>query len=274
MKKFIYNLMILSVCLFPMIAHASNEEIYQKTPFLKPYATLLKQYVKPYKDKKIKGTGVNYLEWQKNPLHQEAITLLQKTDLSKLTSKEEQISFWINAYNLLSIDLIVKSGEQKSVQNLGGLVGDPWNEFSWVIGGLEITLSQMHHQTLRNIGEPRVHFALTCAALSCPDLKPEPYWPELIYTQLERQTRDFLRNNQKGIKLIKADKAATRSQKIDKFKVSKIFEWFKNDFDRGDIEQFVQRYVFLYGSQFDGYLLHNWDLNVLENKKPLPVNYE
>jgi hypothetical protein len=272
MKKFIYTLTILCVYLFTQTSVAANEEAYLKTPFLKPYEMLLNKHIHAYAKKNIQGTGVNYLEWQKDPLHNEAMALLESTDLSKLSSREEKISFWINAYNLLSIDLIVKSGEQDSVQNLGGLVGDPWNEFSWVIGDLETTLSQMHHQTLRSIGEPRVHFALTCAALSCPDLKPEPYWPELIYTQLERQTRNFLRNSQKGMKLIKSEKTSSRNQKVNKFKVSKIFQSFKNDFDHGDIIQFVQRYAFLYGAEFDGYMLDNWELNALEGKKPLPVS--
>lgn len=270
MKKLLTTLTIITISFIPN-AFANNAETLEKMPFLKPYAELLKAYVHPTTLEGIPTTGVNYLEWQSNPKHENAMELLEKTDLSQIKSKEEKISFWINAYNLLTIDLIIQKGEQESIHNLGGLVGDPWNEFSWVIDGLEITLSQINQQTLRNINEPRIHFTLTCAAISCPDLKNEPYWPKMIYTQLEKQTQKFLKNKEKGVKIIKAPKTSSNIRQQDKFKTSQIFQWFNNDFEHGSIERFVQRYVFLYGASQDGYLQHNWNLNALPNKKPKPI---
>lgn len=270
MKKLLTLTILFAMACVPQ-AWSVDEETFQKIPFLKPYTGLLEDYVKPHTKQGIQGMGINYKAWQKDPRHKKAMQLIKDSDLSKLTSKEEKISFWINAYNLLTIDLIVSKGETESIHNLGGLVGDPWNEFSWVVDGLETTLSQIHHQTLRNIGEPRVHFALTCAALSCPNLKTEPYWPQRIYTQLEKQTKRFLRNKHKGVKIIKAPQTTSRIQETDKFKVSQIFQWFQNDFEHGNIERFVQRYAFLYGAEFDGHLLHNWNLNALKDKEPQPV---
>lgn len=270
MKKLFTTLTIITILQLSN-AFAHNSETFEKMPFLKPYSELLEKYVHPETLEGIPSTGVNYLGWQSDPKHKTAMKLLEKTNLSDIKSKEEKISFWINAYNLLTIDLIVTKGEQESIHNLGGLVGDPWNEFSWVIDGLEITLSQINHQTLRNINEPRVNFALTCAAISCPNLKNQPYWPQLIYTQLERQTREFLRNKEKGVKLIKSPKTDSNLRQTDKFKVSQIFQWFNNDFEHGNIERFVQRYVFLYGATHDGYLPYNWNLNALTGKKPKPV---
>lgn len=270
MKKIFTTLAILA-SLFTSNAFANKDETLEKMPFLEPYTKLLQNYVQSTTLEGIPTTGINYLEWQSDPAHQEAMKLLKETNLSKIISKEEKISFWINAYNLLTIDLIIKKGEQESIHNLGGLVGDPWNEFSWVIDGLEITLSQITHQTLRNINEPRVNFALTCAAISCPDLKNKPYWPQLIYTQLEKQTRHFLTNKEKGVKIIKTPKTESNLRQVNKFKTSQIFQWFKNDFEHGNIERFIQRYVPLYGAQHDGYIIHNWKLNALEGKEPLPV---
>ena len=262
----------LSLFILAQTSHAQqSDSVYQKMPFLKSYESLLAEYVQDHKKGDMAGTGINYLEWQRDPRHKIAMEALESTSLTELTSKEEKLSFWINAYNLLTIDLIIKNGEQQSIHNLGGLVGDPWNEFSWVIDGLETTLSQIQHQTLRSMGEPRTHFSLTCAALSCPDLKNTPYWPKRIYTQLEKQTRKFLRNPHKGVTIIKAEPKNTRIQQTDKYKASQIFQWFKNDFEHGNIQRFIQRYVFLYGAEFDGYLPHNWQLNSLEGKEPLAV---
>tara|TARA_R110000868_G_scaffold218576_2_gene469338 strand:- start:263506 stop:264306 length:801 start_codon:yes stop_codon:yes gene_type:complete len=250
-----------------------NAYAFPRYAFLDPYEQLLKKHVKPYEKNNIKGSGIDYLAWQSDPLHEKALELLLKTDISQINTKEEKISFWVNAYNLLTIDLIVKKGERESIHNLGGLVGDPWNEFSWVIDGLEYTLGQIHHQNLRLIGEPRIHFALTCAAVSCPDLKAEPYWSEKIYSQLEKQTDLFMKNTGKGAKIIQPEQGKSHIKKKRKFKVSQTFQWFKNDFDRGQIERFTARYVPLKGAEFDGYLTHDWTLNALKGREPEPRKY-
>ncbi|MFT7434039.1 MAG: hypothetical protein ACI9TY_001684 [Alphaproteobacteria bacterium] len=261
---FIFNIIVAIALLSVNIeAQASN-----KDDFLVPYAKLLSKYVHPSTKNGIKGTGVDYLGWQSDPLHAEALELLLSVNTSEVNTKEDKLSFWTNAYNLLTIDLIIKQGERETIHNLGGLVGDPWNEFSWVIDGLEYTLGQIHHQTLRLLGEPRVHFALTCAAVSCPDLKNEPYWPEKIYSQLENRTALFIKNKGKGAVAIIPKQGRSHIRKRHTFNASQMFQWFTNDFDSGQIKHFIGRYIPLERAEFGTYLNHDWALNALKGKEP------
>ena len=240
----------------------------EQEAFLTPYTKLLSKYVAVQTKNNIKSTGINYLAWQSDPLHEEALSNLSKVAIQDITLKEEKISFWINVYNFLTIDLIIKQGEQKTIHNLGGLVGDPWNEFAWILDGLEFTLGQIHHQTLRLINEPRVHFTLTCAAVSCPDLKRTPYHTNKIYSQLEKQTKKFLKSKEKGVIIIEPKQGKSKIKKHKIFKISEMFQWFKSDFDGGSVERFISRYIDVDGAKFDGYIEHDWSLNALKNKEP------
>lgn len=262
--KFILKITItLSLLLISTHSYASHHDA-----FLEPYSKLLSKYVHPNTKNDIKGTGVNYLAWQSDPLHEKALNLLLNANLSEVDNKEKKMSFWANTYNFLTIDLIIKQGERETIHNLGGLISDPWNEFSWEIDSLEYTLGQIQHQTLRTLGEPRVHFALTCAAVSCPSLKNEPYWPKKIYSQLEERTALFLKNKKKGVSVHPSEESNPHIRPYNTFKASQIFQWFKAEFDQGKIEHFIGRYIPLENAKFDTYIKYDWSLNALKNKEP------
>ena len=106
-----------------------------------------------------------------------------------------------------------------------------WTHPAGVIGGREVTLRELEHGILRKMGEPRVHFAINCASISCPNLRLEAYRSELIHQQLHDQTKQFL-NSEKGL-----------YQKGNKIYISKIFKWFEEDFDEmGGVETFILKY--------------------------------
>ena len=141
----------------------------------------------------------------------------------------QKIAFWINAYNGLTLKLIVdhypiNSSLLRSVvypKNSIMQIPGRWTKITFEVMGEPMTLDEIEHQVLRaKFDEPRIHMALVCAALSCPRLRNEPFVAERLDGQLDDQTREFL-----------ADKNKFR---IDREKgavyLSSIFDWFKGDF--------------------------------------------
>lgn len=215
------------------------------------YDALLQEHVSRGVLKGISTTLVDYGSWALDPLHQVAMEDLQSTDPESL-AEVDKMAFWINAYNLLTIDLIIREKEAESIRNIGGWFRSPWKSYSWSIFGKSYTLDAIEHSILRRMDEPRVHMAIVCASLSCPNLRSEAYRGERLDRQLEEQTRVFLANEAKG--------ATERSSRLT---VSKIFSWFEEDFGgRLGVVQFVRNYRPDIPTQ-DKYetLSYNWDLN-------------
>jgi Protein of unknown function, DUF547 len=208
-----------------------------------PYDGLLKAHVKSSERSGITGAFVNYSAWKSDNRHEAALkSLLQQTP-SKMTLNE-QLAFWINAYNLLTVDVIIKTGETKSIRNQGTFILPVWKKFTWKIEEKSISLDDIEHKILRKMGEPRIHFAIVCASLSCPDLKNGVYKANVLDLQLAEQTKAFLGNSTKGIS--------------SEGKISQLFDWFKADFGN---EKGVK--AFIGGGEVKGFLSYDWSLNSL-----------
>jgi hypothetical protein len=112
--------------------------------------------------------------------------------------RDEQLAFWINAYNAYTIQLILKHDERKSIRNInktGGVIRGygPWNEKLARVGGVDYGLDHIEQKIIRpTYNEPRIHFALVCAAKGCPPLRSEAYVGARLDAQLEEQGREFL----------------------------------------------------------------------------------
>lgn len=112
--------------------------------------------------------------------------------------RDEQLAFWINAYNAYTIKLIVKHEERASIRNINKSIGfikgyGPWNEKLAVIGDSVYGLDFIEQKIIRpEFHEPRIHFALVCAAIGCPPLRSEAYTGAGLAEQLEDQARTFL----------------------------------------------------------------------------------
>ncbi len=115
--------------------------------------------------------------------------------------RDEQLAFWINAYNAYTIKLIVKHGERRSIRNINKSLGlfkgkGPWAERLVAVGGKTYDLETVEQGIVRpTYREPRIHFALVCASLGCPRLRSEAYSGRSLDQQLEDQTRTFLRES-------------------------------------------------------------------------------
>jgi len=163
-------------------------------------------------------------------------------------SKNEKLSYWINAYNALTIDLILRNYPTKSIKN----IKDPWDQRLWQFGDKWINLNDIEHKILRKMNEPRIHFAIVCASISCPKLQNEAFTANNLEEQLTNATKEFL-----------ADTSKNELSK-DNIKLSKIFKWFKKDFEQdGSLIDFLNQYsdVSISNSAKKNYTDYNWDLN-------------
>jgi hypothetical protein len=141
----------------------------------------------------------------------------------------DRIAFWINAYNALTLELIVDNYPIKasllrklvfpanSIRQIPGA----WKGVKFTVMGEEMTLDHIEHQILRReFDEPRIHVALVCAAVSCPPLRREPFRGADLDRQLDDQARRFL---------ARPDVLAVNRKK-GVVRLSAIFDWFKDDF--------------------------------------------
>ena len=187
------------------------------------YADLLKKYVK--------NGRVDYAGFKSEEAKLDTyLKILEAVDSHSL-SKDEQFAFYANAYNAWTIKLILSGyPEVKSIKDLGNVFQSPWKKEIVRIDGEVMTLDNVEHDILRpRFKDPRVHFAINCAALSCPPLRPEPFMGDILNSQLDDSTRSFL-NDPTSYKL-----------EGTKFYVSKIFKWFGEDFDH-DVLSFYLKY--------------------------------
>ncbi len=235
-----------------LLAGGLSSHVTAETDSLDPYQKLLAQYVVKGKKNNIPANLINYDLWAKNPLHKKAMNKILKADTARLKGRQK-MAFWINAYNLLTIDLIIKKAERETIKNLGSWWRSPWVIHRWNINGQSITLDHIEHKILRPMGDPRIHMAIVCASLSCPDLRREPYNAKKLNQQLDDQTRAFLNNKRKGV-----------NASPDGINLSQIFKWFAQDFGtQKDIIRFVQKYKPDLPKQtsINSHLDYDWSLN-------------
>ncbi|MDE1900981.1 MAG: DUF547 domain-containing protein [Alphaproteobacteria bacterium] len=220
--------------------------------YLTPYDGLLAQYVKPGNKDGINAALVDYRGWARDPRHLQAMVSLQKANPETLISREEK-AFWINAYNLLTIDLIIHHPDIASIKDLGNLLQSPWKAYDWKIGGHTYTLDDIEQRILRKRNDPRIHMAIVCASLSCPDLRNEAYRADKLDAQLDDQARRFLSNPAKGLKVMPSGVI-----------LSPILKWYAEDFgDEKGVLAFVAHYAVGVptGATIDDYFTYNWNLN-------------
>tara|TARA_R110001592_G_scaffold307299_2_gene580902 strand:- start:437202 stop:437972 length:771 start_codon:yes stop_codon:yes gene_type:complete len=176
----------------------------------------------------------------------------------KTWSNDEQMAFWINAYNAYTVQLIIRNYPLKSIKEIGGRV--PFINSSWDIkfiqfGGETLDLNNIEHGILRKeFEEPRVHFALNCASVSCPKLRNEAYTAEKLESQLNDQAKAFINNPSKN-----------NIGDGKNIKISKLFTWFEGDFKKKspNIPAFLSQFSKVKVSEDADidYLDYNWNLN-------------
>lgn len=221
-----------------------------------PWDQMLRQYVDAQ-------GRVDYQTWQssaqllKDWLHQ-----IAQLELNHASDPNLRLALWLNLYNALVIDQILEMYPIRSIRPT--FLGIPnWVAFLqffqqpiYQMGGHSYTLNQIEHQIIRpEFRDPRIHFALVCAAVGCPLLRNQAYQPDQVQAQLEDDAQRFINNPQK-----------VRYQPPVLY-CSKIFQWYQQDFIQHShsIPQYVQKYlafpVQLSATTPIRYLSYDWALN-------------
>ncbi len=213
-----------AACIFMAVCSFS-----QKAPSHKQWDKLVKKYVN-------EAGMVNYKGFQKDKADLDAyLKTLSDNAPQSSWSENDQKAYWINAYNAFTISLILQHYPVKSIKDIGGSIykiNTAWDIKFIKIGGDKYDLNNIEHKFLRRkFDDPRIHFAIVCASMSCAKLRREAYAGDKLDAQLEDQGRDFL--NDKSKNNITADKA----------QLSKYFSWYSGDFTKkGTLANFINKY--------------------------------
>lgn len=224
------------------------------------YGELLARYTEAV-DAEV-GTRVDYLGLKGEPRWKGLIDALAAADPARLGSRDEALAFWINAYNILAIDLVVRHYPVESIRDIGSIFRSVWKREAGRIGGRGYSLDEIEHRILRPMKDPRIHGAIVCASISCPSLARTPYRAVDLDAQLAASLRAWMARPEKGLALDRAKK---------RIRISRIFKWFGEDFggSRG-VKKFVERYApasdraWLEAQRDElrvGYLGYDWNLN-------------
>lgn len=247
---------ILSLLFLPFLSCGKNEK-NPETPKLANIKVVT-----------IEATGVNHARWnsllQKNVLKNGNVNYkgfqkdskelkLYLNELSsnaptKSWSRNATLAYWINAYNAYTVQLILNNYPTKSIKD----IKDPWSKKFISIGAKKYSLEEIENDILRKMNEPRIHFAINCASVSCPELLNEAFTESKMEKQFVMVTKNFINDKTKN------------TISANKIEVSKIFDWFAADFkSKGDVIDFLNLYstTKISSNAKISYKNYNWNLN-------------
>lgn len=239
------------------------------------YQQFLDQYLIP--DRQIGPYRLNVVDYdaivsrRDNPdsIYRKALSRLSVVHPDTLKTREEKIAFWINAYNMGAIKMIMDHYPVESIRSTRiDWLKNPWDKKILNVGGADYSLGEIEHEILLGrFKEPLVHFAVVCASLSCPDLRPTAYTGPGLMEQLEAQARAFLQDREKGLMI-------DRKNGVVYF--SRIFRFDKKTFPHGaeDAVPLINRYLedadreyLSKGDYKVRYLDYDWSLNTLKRAR-------
>lgn len=205
------------------------------------FDALLKKYVST-------SGKVNYKDLKENKADLEAYTkALSENIPADKAPKAERFAYWINAYNAFTLKLIVDNYPLSSVTKLDG--GKPWDVKRITLGGKKYSLNDIENNILRPMGDARIHFAINCAAKSCPPIHNVAFTAANLNSVLESRTKRFINDTK------------ANSLTGNELKISKIFDWYGKDFDK--IPEFINRFAVtkVKADAKIGFMDYDWSLN-------------
>ncbi|MBL7814672.1 MAG: DUF547 domain-containing protein [Saprospiraceae bacterium] len=140
-------------------------------------------------------------------------------------SKNDKMTYWINAYNALTINLIIQNYPLSKITDLDG--GKTWDVKRYTFGNKKLSLNDIENTILRPMSDARIHFAINCAAKSCPPLHNQAFTINNLNNLLDSRTKSFINSE-------------ANTLKTNEIKVSKIFDWYGKDF--GDLITYFNKY--------------------------------
>lgn len=200
--------------------------------------------------------SVNYQGFQDSEEFDTYVDYIANKAFTEAASTDNKLAFYINAYNALAIEGIL---DGSSPSSFFGKIGY-FKMDKYTIAGERMNLYDLEHKVIRPFGEPRIHFALVCASTSCPKLRTEAYTQSKLDKQLTENAIDFINDGSKN----------SFDLKTKKGKISKIFDWFEEDFvEKLSLQKYIAQYVedpqiksALNNEALDlGYMKYDWSLN-------------
>jgi Protein of unknown function, DUF547 len=253
MRKFIaFMCLLLIVC-------SVHQKTYAETFDHSKFDQILKQYVDD------KGL-VDYNGIAKDSRFGEYMESLKSAQTDKM-SRNGQLAFWIDAYNAVTIDKVIKWRPKKSVRET--LIPGVWTSTKFfttrdhMVSGQHLSQDDIENDILRKkFQDPRIHFSIICASKGCPPLPRVAYTEENVQTRLEEETRKYM-NSPRGVRI-------NRSKNM--LYLSKLFEWYADDFKAksGSVMNFIKPYLapetleFLKQDPKISYIYYDWALNAKE----------
>jgi hypothetical protein len=159
---------------------------------------------------------------------------LSNIKVTKL-NKNEQMAYWINMYNALTIDVILDNYPVKSIKDIksGIFTPGPWKLMLITVDDIELSLNDIEHSILRPIWkDKRIHYAVNCASLGCPNLSKSVYSADSLEKMLNTAATDYI-NHPRGVKI-----------ENNKLILSSIYKWYKDDFgSKNDLLQHLDEYA-------------------------------
>lgn len=141
--------------------------------------------------------------------------------------QDQQMAYWVNLYNALTVQVVLDHYPVKSIRDIDispGLFADgPWDKKLIEVAGEPLSLNDIEHRILRPIWrDARIHYAVNCASIGCPDLQPTAFRAEDLESQLDSAAKAYI-NDARGVRV--------RGAQVT---VSKIYDWFIEDFGRNE----------------------------------------
>jgi hypothetical protein len=152
-------------------------------------------------------------------------------------SRPQQFAYWVNLYNALTVQLVLDHYPVKSIRDIDispGFFSDgPWRKKLITVEGEEVSLDDIEHRILRPIWrDPRIHYAVNCASVGCPDLQPMAFTAANTGRLLDQAARDYI-NHPRGVRVESSG-----------LTLSSIYNWFVSDFDQhGGVLKHIRRYA-------------------------------
>ena len=177
---------------------------------------------------------VDYSGWKASRtdrhLLDDYLAVLSRADSGQESSREARLAFWINAYNAVTVYGILCEYPTSSIQNhVNRFIGyNIWRDLLLVVGDSRYSLGEIEHGILRQLAEPRIHFALVCASRGCPRLLDRAYTAAELEEQLTSNTRAFFAD---------PNKFSWSTADTPEFRLSPILKWYAEDFGASEADR-------------------------------------
>lgn len=241
-----YAFILIALCWASLLYAAPKKELMNQWIVFNPKATQTinhqawNQFLKKYVSTNPQGiTVVNYqgVSQKDKQALKNYIQSLEQVQIDQY-NRPEQMAYWINLYNAETVDLILQHYPVKSIVNIdlsqGFFSHGPWGANVVKVEGRKLSLNDIEHRILRPIwNDPRIHFAVNCASIGCPNLQQQAFTAKTLEAQLNQGAANYI-NNPRGMSI-----------KDGKLYASKIFDWYGKDFGgtQQDIINFAKIYA-------------------------------